>query len=158
GVITIGQLLGMAAHIEGRGIITQDAAGLAQKGGATWSHVLIADQQDAIRTTRVSMAAADLVIGCDPIVTAGKEPVLRMREGRTHVALNAHSAPTAAFVRDGNWANPAAACAADIAAAVGPAGVGAFDADAVAAQLMGDSIYANPMLLGFAWQKGWVPL
>jgi indolepyruvate ferredoxin oxidoreductase len=74
---------GMAAHIEGKGIVTQDAAGLAQKGGATWSHVLIADSQDAIRTTRVSMAAADLMIGCDPIVTAGKETVLRMREGRT---------------------------------------------------------------------------
>jgi indolepyruvate ferredoxin oxidoreductase len=89
GVITIGQLLGMAAHIEGKGIVTQDAAGLAQKGGATWSHVLIGDSQDDIRTTRVGMAAADLVIGCDPIVTAGKETVLRMREGPHHVALNA---------------------------------------------------------------------
>ena len=60
GVITIGQLLGMAAHIEGKGIVTQDAAGLAQKGGATWSHALIGETQDAIRTTRVGMAAADL--------------------------------------------------------------------------------------------------
>ncbi|HTH79703.1 MAG TPA: indolepyruvate ferredoxin oxidoreductase family protein, partial [Ramlibacter sp.] len=106
GVITIGQLLGMAAHIEGKGIVTQDAAGLAQKGGATWSHVLIGDSQDAIRTTRVTMAGADLVIGCDPIVTAGKETVLRMRPGRTHVALNGHSTPTAAFVKNSNWTNP----------------------------------------------------
>ena len=119
GVITIGQLLGMAAHIEGKGIVTQDAAGLAQKGGATWSHVLIADRQDAIRTTRVSMAAADLIIGCDPIVTAGKETVLRMREGRTHVALNAHSTPTAAFVQERRLGNPADACAAEIGKAVG---------------------------------------
>ncbi|MDB5750562.1 MAG: putative indolepyruvate ferredoxin oxidoreductase, alpha and beta subunit [Ramlibacter sp.] len=158
GVITIGQLLGMAAHIEGRGIVTQDAAGLAQKGGATWSHVLIADHQDAIRTTRVSMAAADLIIGCDPIVTGGKETVARMRQGRTRVALNSHSAPTAAFVRDANWANPAAECSAEIGKAVGPQGLGIFDADAAAAQLMGDSIYTNPMLLGYAWQRGWVPL
>jgi indolepyruvate ferredoxin oxidoreductase len=158
GVITIGQLLGMAAHIEGKGIVTQDAAGLAQKGGATWSHVLIADRADDIRTTRVSMAGADLVIGCDPIVAAGKETVLRMREGRTHVALNAHSAPTAAFVKNANWVNPADACAAEIVHAVGSEAVSAFNADAAATKLMGDSIYTNPMMLGYAWQKGWVPL
>ena len=158
GVITIGQLLGMAGHIEGKGIVTQDAGGLAQKGGATWSHVLIGASQDDIRTTRVGMAGADLIIGCDPIVTAGKETVLRMREGRTHVALNSHSTPTAAFVHNANWQNPAEACAAEIAKAVGLAGVGAFNADAASIKLMGDSIYTNPMMLGYAWQKGWIPL
>jgi len=158
GVITIGQLLGMAAHIEGKGIVTQDAAGLAQKGGATWSHVLIASTQADIRTTRVSTASADLVMGCDPIVTAHKETLQRMRAGRTHVALNAHSAPTAAFVRDANWQNPGEACIAEIAHAVGAEGVSAFDADRVATQVLGDSIYVNPMILGFAWQKGWLPL
>ena len=158
GVITIGQLLGMAAHIEGKGIVTQDAAGLAQKGGATWSHVLIGASQDDIRTTRVGMAAADLIIGCDPIVAAHKDTVQRMREGRTHVALNAHSTPTAAFVQDGAWQNPAERCAADIARAVGPSGLSSFDADAMASRLLGDTIYVNPMILGYAWQKGWVPL
>ena len=158
GVITIGQLLGMAGHIEGKGIVTQDSAGLAQKGGATWSHVLIGEQMDDIRTTKVSMAGADLVIGCDPIVAAGKETVLRMREGRTHVALNSHSTPTAAFVKNANWANPSEACAAEIVHAVGPAGVSAFNADVAATKLMGDSIYTNPMMLGYAWQKGWIPL
>jgi indolepyruvate ferredoxin oxidoreductase len=158
GVITIGQLLGMAGHIEGKGIVTQDAGGLAQKGGATWSHVLIGATQDDIHTTRVGTAAADLVIGCDPIVSASKETVLRMLAGRTHVALNAHSTPTAAFVKNANWQNPAQACLAEIAEAVGAAGLAAFDADAVATQLMGDSIYTNPMMLGYAWQKGWVPL
>ena len=158
GVITIGQLLGMAAHIDGKGIITQDAAGLAQKGGATWSHVLIAKHQDEIRTTRVSMAAADVIIGCDPIVTASKETALRMRQGRTRVALNSHGTPTAAFVKNGNWENPAEQCLAEITQAVGVDGVGAFDADAMANQLMGDTIYVNPMILGYAWQKGWIPL
>ena len=157
GVITIGQLLGMAAHMEGKGIVTQDAAGLAQKGGATWSHVIIGASQDAIRTTRVTMAGADLVIGCDPIVAAGKETVLRMRPGRTHVALNGHSTPTAAFVKNANWANPADACAAEIAKAVGE-DLSVFNADAAATKLLGDSIYTNPMMLGFAWQKGWIPL
>lgn len=158
GVITIGQLLGMAAHIEGKGIVTQDAAGLAQKGGATWSHVLIADGQDAIRTTRVSMAAADLIIGCDPIVTGGKETVLRMRPGRTRVALNGHSTPTAAFVKNAAWENPAEACAVEIGKAVAAGDLAAFDADALAVRVLGDSIYTNPLMLGYAWQKGWVPL
>jgi indolepyruvate ferredoxin oxidoreductase len=158
GVITIGQLLGMAAHIEGKGIVTQDAAGLAQKGGATWSHVLLAASQDQISTTRVAMAAADLIIGCDPIVTAGKETTLRMRAGRTHVALNAHSTPTAAFVKNANWQNPAENCVKDIAQAVGDSGVGTLDADLLAVQFMGDSLYTNPLLLGYAWQRGWLPL
>lgn len=158
GVITIGQLLGMAAHIEGKGIVTQDAAGLAQKGGATWSHVLIGDTQDDIRTTRVGTAAADLILACDPLVSVNAETTARMREGRTHVALNSHSSPTAAFVRNANWQNPQDTCAAEIARAVGVDAVGAFDADAAATSLMGDSIYVNPMILGYAWQKGWIPL
>jgi indolepyruvate ferredoxin oxidoreductase len=158
GVITIGQLLGMAAHIEGKGIVTQDAAGLAQKGGATWSHVLMAKDQDAIRTTRVSLASADLIIGCDPIVTAGKETLQRMRAGRTHVALNAYSTPTAAFVKNTDWQNPAEQCVAEIAHTVGAEGLSVFDANRVAMQVLGDSIFVNPMILGYAWQKGWVPL
>jgi indolepyruvate ferredoxin oxidoreductase len=158
GVITIGQLLGVAAHLEGKGIVTQDAGGLAQKGGATWSHVLIGATQEAIRTTRVSMAAADLIIACDPIVAANKETAMRMREGRTHVALNSHAAPTAAFVTNANWVNPSDACVSDVVKAVGLPAVGAFNADAAATTLMGDSLYTNPMMLGFAWQKGWIPL
>ncbi len=162
GVITIGQLLGFAAHIEGKGIVTQDAGGLAQKGGATWSHVLIADHQDDIRTTRVGMAGADVIIGCDPIVSANKETTLRMRAGRTHVALNAHSTPTAAFVKNANWLNPSQNCVDSITAIVGTdgesGGVSAFNADALATVMMGDSIYTNPIMLGYAWQKGWIPL
>ncbi len=158
GVITIGQLLGMAAHIEGKGIVTQDAAGLAQKGGATWSHVLIGNAQESIRTTRVGTAAADLILAADPLVAVSAETLARMREGRTHVALNSHSTPTAAFVHNADWKNPQDNCADEIARAVGVEGLGSFDADAAATQLMGDSLYANPMLLGYAWQKGYVPL
>ncbi len=158
GVITIGQLLGVAAHVQGLGIVTQDAGGLAQKGGATWSYVQIGARQDDICTTRVGLAAADLIIGCDPIVAAGKETVLRMRAGRTHVAVNAHAAPTAAFVSNANWENPADACVNEIAAAVGPAAVGVVDADRLAKLLLGDSLYTNPIMLGYAWQKGWIPL
>lgn len=158
GVITIGQLLGMAAHIEGRGIVTQDAAGLAQKGGATWSHVLIGASQDLIRTTRVGTASADLVIGCDPIVAAGQETLQRLRTGRSHVALNTNATPTAAFVRNPQWQNPAQSCVDALVQVLGERDVGRFDAEAAATRLMGDSIYANPMMLGYAWQRGWVPL
>jgi indolepyruvate ferredoxin oxidoreductase len=104
------------------------------------------------------MASADLILGCDPIVVAGKETLLRRRPGRTHVALNSVSTPTAAFVKNANWVNPSEQCLVDIAHAVGAEHVGAFDADAVAVKVLGDSIYTNPMMLGFAWQKGWIPL
>jgi indolepyruvate ferredoxin oxidoreductase len=158
GVITIGQLLGMAAHLEGKGIVTQDAAGLAQKGGATWSHIQIANRMDAILTTKVGTAEADLVIGCDPIVTANKSTLVVVREGRTYVAMNTHGSPTAAFVTDPNWQFPAANCDAAVHAAAGAGNVGTLDADALAVQLVGDSLYTNPLLLGYAWQKGKVPL
>lgn len=158
GVITIGQLLGVAAHIEGKGIVTQDAAGLAQKGGATWSHVLIADRPEQIHTTRVALAEAELVLGCDPIVAADRETLSRVREGHTWVALNTHGAPTATFVHNPDWQFPSAACRNAVDQAAGSAQVAGFDAEAAALNLMGDAIYANPMLLGFAWQKGWIPL
>ena len=158
GVITIGQLLGMAAHLEGKGIVTQDAAGLAQKGGATWSHIQIANRSDAILTTKVGTAEADLVIGCDPIVAANKSTLVVMREGRTYVAMNTHGTPTAAFVNDPNWQFPAANCETAVQRAAGAAGVGMLDADQLAVQLVGDSLYTNPLMLGYAWQKGKVPL
>jgi indolepyruvate ferredoxin oxidoreductase len=158
GVITIGQLLGVAAHLEGKGIVTQDAGGLAQKGGATWSYVLIADHQDDIRTTRVGTAGADLVIGCDPMVAVAKETLLRMHKGRTHVAINSNGTPTAAFLADPDWQNPASQCVVEVADVVGAAQVSAFDADSASTRLMGDSIYTNPFMMGYAWQKGWIPL
>ena len=158
GVITIGQLLGMAAHLEGKGVVTQDSAGLAQKGGATWAHAVIAARQDQLHSTRVDVAAAEVVLGCDPIVAAGHETLLRVRHGQTRVVLNSHATPTASFVQHTAWQNPAQACAARVAQAVGEPLVAAFDAHRVATELLGDSIYINPMVLGFAWQKGWVPL
>ena len=158
GVITIGQLLGMAAHIEGKPVITQDAAGLAQKGGATWSHVQIADHADTLHTTKVGTAEADLVIGCDAIVSANRSTLAVMRPGRTRVALNTHGSPTAAFVGNPDWQFPQASCEAAIAEAAGAASVGRVDANRLAVELVGDSLYANPLLLGYAWQKGWVPL
>jgi len=158
GVITIGQLLGMAAHLEGKGIVTQDSAGLAQKGGATWSHIQIANRADAILTTKVGTAEADLVIGCDPIVTANKSTLTVVREGRTFIAMNTHGTPTAAFVSNPDWQFPAGNCDTAVLTAAGAGQVGTLDADALAVQFVGDSLYTNPLMLGYAWQKGKVPL
>jgi len=158
GVITIGQLLGMAAHLEGKGVVTQDSAGLAQKGGATWSHIQIAQTPDAIHTTKVDTAKADLVIACDGIVAAGKATLALMQQGHTYVALNTHATPTAAFVGNPDWQAPTAGCEAALLAAVGREHLGLFDAEQVAVQLLGDSIYTNPLLLGYAWQQGRLPL
>ncbi len=158
GVITIGSLLGMAAHLDGKGVVTQDAGGLAQKGGATWSHIQIAQRPEAIYTTKVDTAKADLVIGCDSIVAANKATLAVMQPGRTFVALNTHGTPTATFVRNPDWQFPTGHCESAIAAAVGAELVGSFDAEQVAVQLLGDSIYTNPLMLGYAWQKGRVPL
>ena len=158
GVITIGQLLGMAAHLEGKGVVTQDSGGLAQKGGATWSHIQIANRQDAIYTTKVDTAKADLVIACDSIVGAAKYTMSVMQHGRTYVALNSHGTPTAAFVKNPDWQFPGGNCEIAIAQSVGAELVGAFDAEQVATQLIGDSIYTNPLMLGYAWQQGRVPI
>ena len=158
GVITIGQLLGVAAHLEGKGVVTQEAAGLAQKGGATWSHVQIALQQSAIRTTKVGMAEADLILGCDPIVAAHEATLSVTQRGRTWLALNSHGTPTAAVLHDPAWSFPSAQCNQVLTDAVGPESLRQIDAVALAERLLGDAIYANPLLLGFAWQMGWVPL
>jgi len=158
GVITIGQLLGMAAHMEGKGVVTQDAGGLAQKGGATWSHVQIANRAEDIHTTKVDTAQADLVIACDSIVGATKYTLAVMQKGRTYVALNTHGTPTAAFVKNADWQFPGGHCEAAVRASVGDGLVGAFDAEQVAVQLLGDSIYTNPLMLGYAWQQGRIPL
>ncbi len=158
GVITIGQLLGMAAHMEGKGVVTQDAGGLAQKGGATWSHIQIANRAEAIFTTKVDTAKADLVIACDSIVGASKYTLTVMHPGRTYIALNTHGTPTAAFVKNPDWQAPGANCETALRGSVGAALVGAFDAERVAEQLVGDSIYTNPLMLGYAWQQGRIPL
>lgn len=163
GVITIGQLLGFAAHLEGLGIVTQDSAGLAQKGGATWSHVLIASEQHLIRTTRVSSMSADLLLACDPIVASSRETLSKIAPAKTRIAFNKHNAPTAQFVKDPNWQNPSEKCRADLMKAIAQEDgtqvyLGDLDAYELAVQQLGDSLFVNPIILGFAWQRGWIPL
>jgi indolepyruvate ferredoxin oxidoreductase len=158
GVVTIGQIMAMAAHLQGKACSVLDMTGLAQKGGAVMSHVRLADHKEQLQSTRVGTGMADLVIGCDMIVTAGKEAVSRMGEGRTRVAINADSSPTSAFIKNPNWQFPAGSAEAEIRKACGESNVDIVDASAIAVKLMGDTIAANMFMLGYAWQKAWVPL
>ncbi|WP_194715779.1 indolepyruvate ferredoxin oxidoreductase family protein [Noviherbaspirillum soli] len=158
GVVTVGQILAMAAHVEGKGCSVLDMSGLAQKGGPVLSHVRLADSPDQLFSTRVGTGAADLVIGCDEIVTAGRDALSRMGEGRTHAVINATGTPTAAFVRNPDWQFPEAGAQQDIQRACGAGRAEFVDAGRIATALMGDSIATNLFMLGYAWQKGWVPL
>lgn len=158
GVVTVGQILAMAAHVEGKGCSVLDMSGLAQKGGPVLSHVRLADSPDQLFSTRVGTGAADLVIGCDEIVTAGRDALSRMSEGRTHAVVNATGTPTAAFVRNPDWQFPEAGAQQDIQRACGAGRAEFIDAGRIATALMGDSIATNLFMLGYAWQKGWVPL
>jgi len=154
GVVTIGQLLGMAAHLEGKGGSVLDMAGLAQKGGAVFSHVVLAGRPDALQNTRVAMGEADLMLCADLVVGSGPEAVARLRPGRTRVLLNAGVAPTAAFIGNPDWRLPAG-----LARELDAAGrIERLDAAELAVAVLGDAIYANAILLGYACQKGWLPL
>jgi indolepyruvate ferredoxin oxidoreductase len=157
GVVTIGQLLGMAAHLEGLGVSVLDMAGLAQKGGEVSSHVQIAPNPEALHATRIATGEASLIIGCDLVVTANRDSISKIREGHTRAVVNTTNAPTADFVRNPDWQFPGSSMQADIAAAVGDA-CAFVDANRLTVALLGDALYTNPFMLGFAWQKGWLPL
>jgi indolepyruvate ferredoxin oxidoreductase len=157
GVVTIGALLGMAAHLEQKGVTVLDVTGLAQKGGAVMSHVQIANAPADIHATRIAMGEANLVIGCDAIVTAGDECTSRMKFGHTRVVVNSSKTPTAEFIKNPNWTFPGTSTEQDVRAAAGEH-VDVVDANRFAVALLGDAIYTNPFVLGYAWQHGWLPL
>lgn len=157
GVVTVGALLGMAAHIERKGVIVLDMAGLAQKGGAVLSHVQVAATPDALHATRIAMGEARLVIGCDAIVSASSEVLSRTRSGVTFATINSGATPTADFVKNPKWTYPAVQIEAELRNSIGD-GCTCIDANALALSILGDTIYSNPLLLGFSWQKGWLPL
>ena len=158
GVITIGALLGMAAHLESKGCSVLDQTGLAQKGGAVVSHVRIAARPGDITTTRIAGGAADLVLGCDAVVTAGADTRATMRVGKTAVVVNTHQTMTGDFTRDADLVFPAEALMRGIERAAGARQVDRVDATRIATALTGDAIATNLFMLGFAWQKGRIPL
>ncbi len=159
GVVTIGALLGMAAHLDGRGVVVLDQTGLAQKGGAVTTHVRIAGDPETVRGTHIPDGAADLILGCDLVVAAGAEALRLARAGRTRAIVNTHQTVTAEFTRHSTFYRfPADDLCRAIGRAVGEPGEDFFDAVALATGLLGDAIAANPLLLGYAWQSGTLPV
>lgn len=158
GVVTIGALLGMAAHIEGKGVNVLDVTGLAQKGGAVVSHIQIGNHPSDLHATRIGMGEADLIIACDAIVAASKDITSKTRSGVTFAAVNSAKSPTAEMFKDPKWRYPSAATAHELTEILGPDHCEFLDANGYAVMLLGDAIFANPLLMGYAWQKGKIPL
>ncbi len=158
GVVTIGALLGMAAHLEGKGVSILDITGLAQKGGAVLSHVRIAADPDALHAVRIAAGEANLVLGCDLVVAAGKEALATVREGRTMAVVDSHETPTAGFTRNPDIRFPGKALTDLIAEATGTGNAEFLDSTTLATNLLGDSIASNLFMLGYAYQRGLIPV
>jgi len=156
GVITIGQIVGVAAHLEGKGVSVLDMSGLAQKYGAVMSHVQVAARPEQMHAARIDTGGASLVLGCDLVVTASTEALAKMACARTRAVVNASVTPTAEFVKNPNWQLPGSDLQKDVADSCEKAEFVA--ATELATGLMGDAIATNMFMLGYAYQKGWVPV
>ncbi|MCC7037531.1 MAG: indolepyruvate ferredoxin oxidoreductase family protein [Alphaproteobacteria bacterium] len=158
GIVTVGAILAMAAHLEDKGATTMDQTGLAQKGGAVTSHIRIAKTPDAINTVRIGIAGANVIIGADLLVTADGDCLSKIRQGETKIVLNTHKAQTGEFTRKPDWNIPSKSIISSIAELTGKDNLFVLDTSQIATALMGDSIATNMFMLGYAWQKGLIPL
>ncbi len=158
GVVTIGALIGMAAHLEDKGCGIIDMAGLAQKGGSVVAHLKVAKRPEDIQTIRVAAGGADLVLGCDMIVAASEKVLATMRNGRTRAVVNSHETMPADFTQNADFQFPAHLMELAIESRAGDTNVDFVEATEIATALIGDSIATNLFMLGFAFQKGLVPV
>jgi indolepyruvate ferredoxin oxidoreductase len=157
GVVTIGAILGMAAHLEGKGCGSIDMAGLAQKGGTVLSHVKIGSRPEDVHAIRVAAGEADLVLGCDLVVSGTRKVLAAIRKDETGVVVNTAEIYPGNFTHDADYSIPTERIERVIQNAAG-AKVSFVDATGIATALLGNSIAANMFMLGYAWQKGFVPL
>jgi indolepyruvate ferredoxin oxidoreductase len=158
GVVTIGALLGMAAHLEGKGCSVLDMTGLAQKNGAVVSHVRIADTPEQLHATRIAAGEAKLVLGCDILTGVGYDALAKMQKGVTRALVNSALVMPAGFTRDPDLAFPVGSMEREIEDAVAPGDAEFLDATKLATGLMGDSIATNLFMVGFAYQRGLLPV
>lgn len=158
GVLTISAILAMAAHIEGKGVATMNQTGLAQKFGAVVSHVRIAQAQDDIYAVRVAAGDADLLLGCDLVVASSDDAIAKLHTERSHAVINTYESTTAGFISDRDLQFPSADMKSIIDAEVGEGKTHFVNATRIATALLGDSIASNLFLLGFAYQKGLIPV
>ena len=158
GVITIGALLGMAAHVEGLACSTLDFTGSSQKNGAVMSHVRIAPEADDLATVRIAPGGANLILGCDIVVATSIPALSRAERGVTRAIVNADLLPTASFVINPDIDFEAGTMRDSLNGAVSASDLDILDATGLATALMGDSIATNAFMLGFAFQRGAIPL
>ncbi len=158
GVVTIGAILGMAAHLEGKGCGMIDMAGLAQKGGAVFTHLRVARTPDDIHAIRVSAGKADLILGCDLVVSGSRKVLGAVHEGHTMFVANTAEIMPGDFTRAADFSLPTERLKRAIRKAAGDDRAHFFDATQTSAALFGNSIGANMFMLGFAFQKGALPL
>ena len=158
GVITVGALIGMAAHLEGKGCTVLDFTGLAQKNGAVMSHVRLAPRPEDLHAVRIAAGGANLVLGCDMVVAASPAALSRIEPGITKAVINGHMTPVAAFVLNGDMDLGAEAMMKSIRDAAGDEATTFVDGTGLATAILGDSIATNLFMLGYAWQKGLLPL
>ncbi|SEW15233.1 indolepyruvate ferredoxin oxidoreductase [Cognatiyoonia koreensis] len=157
GVVTIGAVMAMAAHIDGMGAGMMEMAGLAQKGGAVHIHCRLAYKPEDISAIRVATGECDALIGGDLVVSAGAKTLGLMKTGRTRGVVNSHEIITGDFTRNTEFRLPADQLKLSLEARLQDR-LAMFDASALAKALMGDSIYSNMMVFGAAWQSGAIPL
>jgi len=158
GVITVGALITMAAHLEGKGASELDFMGFAQKFGPVLSYLRIANRPDDIHQVRIERGSADALIACDLVVSSSPKASSTYRHNHTRAVLNTAEMPTGDFVRRRDADLHADLRVAAIARAVGEDRLRTVDASLLARKLMGDTIYANVLMVGYAWQLGLVPL
>ena len=158
GVVTIGAIMGVAAHIEGKGVTVLDQLGMAQKGGAVVSHVRLGATPEALHAVRLGAGGADLLLGCDLVVSAGADALARLEPGVSRAVVNTHETITGEFTRHPDIAFPAHTLKLSIEAAAGAEACDFLEATAIATALLGDSIATNMFMLGYAYQQGLVPI
>ncbi|HJQ55889.1 MAG TPA: indolepyruvate ferredoxin oxidoreductase family protein [Vineibacter sp.] len=158
GVVTIGALLGTAANLDGYGASILDMIGMAQKGGAVMSHVRIAGSPEAIHAVRLGAGGANLLLACDIAVASYPDALGKVEAGTTRALVNTHETITGDFTRNPDMAFPGQLLRLSIEAAAGADACDFLDAQALATALLGDSIATNPFMLGYAWQKGTLPV
>ncbi len=157
GVITIGALLGMAAHLEGKGVSVLDMTGMSQKNGSVTSHVRIAPEPMAIHAQRIATGEANLILGCDMLTAGAQETIAKTRPGVTVAIINTHEQPPGNFAQQPDWQFPTETVRALIDESVASR-AHFVDATRLATALLGDAIASNLFMLGFAFQQGLVPL
>lgn len=158
GVLTMGALIGGAAHLEGKGSTVLDFTGLAQKNGAVVSQVRIASAPDDIYAVRIGPGSVDLLLGADLVVASSADSLIRLSSKRSAAILNLDEIPTAEVIAQRDAVLPTKLMLDRVSQRCVDANVHSLNAGTLAQQIFGDTVTVHTLLLGYAWQKGLVPL